>query len=69
MSGILLQPFIPDKAGELLDRLGVEGRRWENVKFRGGEGDGRRGAGADAGGKKEKGVLFPNIEMPGGTPA
>ena len=28
MSGILLQPFIPDKANDLLDTLGVEeGRR------------------------------------------
>lgn len=27
LSGILLQPFIPDKAGELLDVLGVDEKR------------------------------------------
>jgi len=35
LSGILLQPFIPDKAGELLDILGVaeNRRRFEDAKL------------------------------------
>lgn len=34
LSGILLQPFIPDKAGELLDILGVDEsrRRFDDAK-------------------------------------
>ena len=33
LAGILLQPFIPNKAGELLDRLGVPDteRGWDNA--------------------------------------
>lgn len=35
ISGILLQPFMPTKSAELLDRLGVSDtqRRWEDCVF------------------------------------
>lgn len=71
ISGILLQPFLPLKAPELLDRLGVDvsGRRWENAVWSG-KSDAREVVRMlQKGGKewKKKGHLFPQIleEDPG----
>lgn len=59
IAGILLKPFMPDKADELLEALGVEkGRRgWEEaVLGAGGEREMLRG-----GGKTR--VLFPPVKL------
>ncbi|ORZ37511.1 hypothetical protein BCR44DRAFT_61370 [Catenaria anguillulae PL171] len=56
MAGLLLQCVMPGKAGELLDRLGVESgqRHWEACRF----GGGGIGSGKVSGGE----VLFPKIK-------
>lgn len=71
ISAILLQPIIPTKAAELLDRLGVEEdeRGWDDAVW-----DGMKGEHVDVGvirGKLEsagekwkgKGPLFPPVSI------
>jgi methionyl-tRNA synthetase len=70
LAGILLQPVVPGKAADLLDRLGVplEQRGWESAIWRGGRAEevdvaviAARLEGA-ARSQKERGLLFPPVD-------
>jgi methionyl-tRNA synthetase len=62
ISGILLQPVMPFKAGELLDRLGVsvDQRGWEQCGIAERPDVGRIVAGLKSG--KQPGHLFPPVK-------
>ncbi|KAK4058707.1 methionyl-tRNA synthetase [Microbotryomycetes sp. JL221] len=58
---ILLQPFMPNKSNELLNRLGInqQDRNWNKVQF----GQGSSMVSQEVGQKKQE-VLFPPIKLP-----
>lgn len=58
--GILLQPFMPSKMGQLLDMLGVadDVRMYHNTDF---GSDMTFGEAKQSGGKEQKTVLFPQL--------
>ena len=64
LSGILLQPIIPAKAAELLDRLGVpaDRRRWEDASWPTDVNAEQVRTGLGEGAGKSKGHLFPLVQ-------